>query len=386
MTSQPLSVYIHWPFCLSKCPYCDFNSHVRAQIDETAWADAFSKEIHRVHSLYPHHTLCSIFFGGGTPSLMPLHLVEHILRSLENAWEFSSDIEITLEANPTSVEQEKFQGLARMGIHRLSLGIQSLEEKALQFLGRDHTVSDAQRALELAFRYFKRVSFDLIYARPEQTEDAWARELQEALTFPTQHLSLYQLTIEPGTQFYTRHQRGDWMVPDDEHAARLYELTDALTQAHGMISYEISNYAFPGEESAHNLCYWTYQPYIGIGPGAHGRPRASTGARLSTQQYRAPETWLKHVLHSKDGGDESVSLLNHADQATEQLMMGLRLLRSFPLNHLPVPWDQVLDHTRIQHLEATGFLKLEQDPLHPTLTLTPRGRLCLNQILSYILL
>jgi len=264
-------VYIHWPFCKSKCPYCDFNSHVSDSVDHNAWAKSYAHEIDHVASMTGQREVTSIFFGGGTPSLMKPQTVEHILNHLCTVWNVSKDIEITLEANPTSIEADKFSDFKAAGINRVSVGVQSLRDSDLKFLGREHSAKEAIGAIKIANDIFERVSFDLIYARPEQTIESWREELTEALEYANGHLSLYQLTIEQGTPFYAMEARGDFRIPEADQAGEFYEVTQEILNAAGLPAYEISNHAAKGQESAHNLTYWRYGDYAGIGPGAHGR-------------------------------------------------------------------------------------------------------------------
>lgn len=313
------ALYIHWPFCLKKCPYCDFNSHVRDQVDIAQWQDALLTDMRHEAVLADGEPLESIFFGGGTPSLMPPALVERLLQEAEALWGFSPNIEITLEANPSSVEAGKFANLASAGINRVSLGLQALEDDVLRFLGRLHSSQEGLQALDVAQNVFKRVSFDLIYARPGQTADQWQQELERALSFGTGHLSLYQLTIEPGTRFATDVRQGKFVPLDDDEAAELFSLTRAMTAAAGLPAYEISNHARSGEESRHNLTYWRYQDYAGIGPGAHGRR-----AHAATVRHRKPENWLESIANLRHGIVEERPLPLH-EQASEALLMGLRL-------------------------------------------------------------
>jgi oxygen-independent coproporphyrinogen-3 oxidase len=292
--SPAFGLYVHWPFCRSKCPYCDFNSHVREGVDHHRWKEALLGELAHFAAMVPGRLLGSLYFGGGTPSLMEVETVAAVIAAARTHWTVSPDFEITLEANPTSVEAEKFAGFRDAGINRLSLGVQSLDDEALKFLGRRHDALEAIRALDLARATFPRVSFDLIYARPGQSLADWSRELVAALSHAADHISLYQLTIEPATQFEQAYARGDFVLPAEEDAARLYEATlEALSQS-GLVDYEISNFAKPGSESRHNLVYWRYGDYIGIGPGAHGRLTLAEG-RIATRQHRAPEAWLAMV-------------------------------------------------------------------------------------------
>ncbi len=313
------ALYIHWPFCLAKCPYCDFNSHVRERTDMAAWQTALLADMAHEAALTGGRELTSIFFGGGTPSLMPPALVASLIEAASRHWAFAPDIEITLEANPSSVEAANFAALAGVGINRVSLGLQALDDTALTFLGRLHNASEGLAALEVAQRHFARVSFDLIYARPDHTPALWEAELSRALALGTGHLSLYQLTIEPGTRFATLVREGRFTPLDDDAAGDLFALTRAMTSAAGLPAYEISNHARAHEESRHNLVYWRYQDYAGIGPGAHGRRGG-----FATVRHRKPENFLKAVSAQHHGIAE-IRELGTREQAAEALLMGLRL-------------------------------------------------------------
>jgi len=319
------ALYIHWPFCLAKCPYCDFNSHVRDRVDHEAWRDALLADMRREAEVASGEPLTSIFFGGGTPSLMPPALVARLLEEAERLWGFDPEIEITLEGNPSSVEAANYAALADAGINRASLGLQALDDATLRFLGRLHDAAEGLAALDVAQRHFARVSFDLIYARPGQTPDQWHAELTRALALGTGHLSLYQLTIEPGTRFETMVRKGDFVPLDDDAAGDLFDLTRAVSEVAGLPTYEISNHARPGEESRHNLAYWRYQDYCGIGPGAHGRRGG-----VATTRHRKPENWLAAVALRGDGIAESRSLPG-SEQAAEAMLMGLRLREGIDL-------------------------------------------------------
>ena len=313
------ALYIHWPFCAKKCPYCDFNSHVRESVDVAVWRDALLADMRAESAVCGGETLTSIFFGGGTPSLMPPALVETLLGEAERLWGFEPGVEITLEANPSSVEAANFADLASSGVNRVSLGVQSLEDETLRWLGRLHGAEEALKALEVAQKAFERVSFDLIYALPDQTAAQWEAQLARALGFGTDHLSLYQLTIEPGTRFETDVRLGRFAPLDDEVAAELYELTQDLTEAAGLPAYEVSNHARKGQESRHNLTYWRYQDYAGIGPGAHGRRGG-----FATVRHKKPEIFLEKVAAHGHGISEQTMLAAN-DQISEALLMGLRL-------------------------------------------------------------
>lgn len=375
---RSLALYIHWPFCKSKCPYCDFNSHVRTNIDETAWEQAFTQELKRTYQTTGPRRLKSIFFGGGTPSLMSPALVGHIIDVATTLWHPESDVEITLEANPTSIEIEKFNALSQAGVNRVSIGVQSFNAEDLRFLGRQHSAEEAKKAIDIAQKYFNRVSFDLIYARPHQTTQAWQKELETALSFGTDHLSLYQLTIEQGTAFEHQYARQEFILPEENLATDLYQQTIDVLGNHELKIYEISNFARFEQESKHNLAYWTYQDYAGIGPGAHGRLTLENGTKIATRQFKAPETWLKQV-EAAQGTTETVSL-SLIDQASEQVMMGLRLFRPFDLAQLPIAWNQVVNVEKLDILIQQGLVH-QQDSC---IDLTLPARLCLNEVLRYI--
>lgn len=329
MIAQPpfdagFGVYVHWPFCASKCPYCDFNSHVRRQgVDEAAFLDAFKREIRQWAAMSPGRTVSSIFFGGGTPSLMQPETVGGILDAIGGAWAVSRDVEVTLEANPTSVEARRFQGYRAAGVNRVSMGVQSLIDTDLKFLGRLHTVDEALAAIAVAAAHFDRYSFDLIYARPGQSVAAWREELTEALAYAPGHMSLYQLTIEPDTPFDDLAMAGKLKVPMADEARALYDLTQELCERHGLPAYEISNHARPGEECRHNLLYWRYGEYAGIGPGAHGRVVTADG-RVAFANEKNPEAWMAAV--AADGlGVVNREVLTAENESDEFLLMGLRL-------------------------------------------------------------
>ena len=365
--SSPLALYIHWPFCVSKCPYCDFNSHVRESVDQQAWQEALLADMAHEARLTAGRRLGSIFFGGGTPSLMPPETATALVNAAELAWGFADDIEITLEANPSSVEAACFTELAAAGVNRVTLGLQALDDGTLAFLGRAHKVDESLAALDAAQRHFDRVSIDLIYARPHQTPQQWAAELERAIGFGTTHMSLYQLTIEPGTRFATDVAKRQWEPLDDDAAADLYELTQARMEAAGLPAYEISNHAAPGQESRHNLAYWRYQDYTGIGPGAHGRRGG-----MATQRHRKPENFLSAVARNKHGLQVE-DPLNTATQAMEALLMGLRLREGVDISALSgrfaIDSGDLIDWTAVEKLAALGFV--ERDEAH--LYVTPKG-------------
>ncbi len=317
--TPPVALYVHWPFCVTKCPYCDFNSHVRETVDQGAWQAALLADLAFEAARLPGRRLASIFFGGGTPSLMPPATVAAIIDAACQHWTPEPDLEITLEANPSSVEASRFAGFASAGVNRLSLGVQALDDAALKLLGRPHDVAAALAALDVAQATFGRVSFDLIYDRPGMTRESWQAELSRALGFGTTHLSLYQLTIEPGTRFAALHARGQLVMPDDDTSADLFAMTQAITAAAGVPAYEISNHAAPGMQSRHNLTYWRYGDYAGIGPGAHGRREG-----VATLRRKKPEPWLAGVNESGHGMESETSL-TVAERTTEALVMGLRL-------------------------------------------------------------
>ncbi|MBI0473873.1 coproporphyrinogen III oxidase [Sphingomonas sp. MA1305] len=372
----PLALYVHWPFCVSKCPYCDFNSHVRESVDQQAWRDALLADLAHEAGLLPGRRLGSVFFGGGTPSLMPPATVAAILDAAQRHWAPTDDIEITLEANPSSVEAARFADLAAAGVNRVSLGLQALDDDVLRFLGRAHDVAEGLGALDTAQRHFRRVSVDLIYARPGQSLAAWEAELARALSFGTEHLSLYQLTVEPGTRFATEEAKGRLTLPDGDAAADVFETTRAMTAAAGLPAYETSNHARPGAESRHNLTYWRYRDYAGVGPGAHGRRGG-----LATQRRRKPENWLAAVARNGHGIEAETALTAH-ERATEALLMGLRLAEGVDLTHVaalaggraPIDWAAV---TR---LAGQGMIVHAGDRL----IVTEAGALLLDAILPLV--
>ena len=376
--TNQLALYVHWPFCVSKCPYCDFNSHVRASVDQAQWRDALIADLAYEARVEPGRRLGSIFFGGGTPSLMPPETVAALIEAAERHWGFAPGIEITLEANPSSVEAARFADLAAAGVNRVSLGLQSLDEEALRFLGRAHDVAEGLAALETAQRAFGRVSFDLIYALPNQSEAEWERQLARALSFGTGHLSLYQLTIEPGTRFAALAAKGELQPADPDFAAGLYELTAAMTAAAGLPAYEISNHARPGEESRHNLAYWRYEYYLGVGPGAHGRRGGH-----ATQRHRKPENWLSALARNGHGIVEETPL-DPAAATVEALLMGLRLHEGVDRARIASladrPFGALVDEAAVARLAEQGLLAPTEDRLR----VTPAGMLLLDAILAEI--
>jgi putative oxygen-independent coproporphyrinogen III oxidase len=358
LSNEPAAfgVYIHWPFCLSKCPYCDFNSHVRrAPIDEPRFMRAFVAEIAATAARVPDRTVSTIFFGGGTPSLMQPKTVAALLEAIARHWRIAPDAEITLEANPTSVEAERFRGYRAAGVNRVSLGVQALDDRVLSQLGRMHTAKEALAAVDVARRVFARYSFDLIYARPQQTPQDWAKELKLALAEAGEHLSLYQLTIEPDTPFATLHATGKLKIPDEESARALYDTTQEICAAHGLPAYEISNHARPGGECRHNLIYWRAHEYAGVGPGAHGRLDID-GDRYATATEKRPEAWLDRVERNGHGlvTDE---VLTREEASDEYLMMGLRLTEGIDVSRYVAVSGRALDPERIAALHEAGLVE-----------------------------
>jgi len=351
-------VYVHWPFCLSKCPYCDFNSHVRhTAIDEGRFARAFVREIATTAARTPGRTVTSIFFGGGTPSLMKPQTVGAILDAIGQHWTVDSDVEVSLEANPTSVEATRFAGYRAAGVNRVSLGVQALDDVSLKSLGRMHSAQEALDAVAIARNSFDRYSFDLIYARPGQGAEAWTSELKLAISEAAEHLSLYQLTIEEGTPFFGLHRAGKLKTPDEDLARTLYDVTQSVCAAHGLPSYEISNHARPGAECRHNLVYWRGQEYAGIGPGAHGRLDIG-GIRHATATDKRPEAWLLRV--EEDGhGIASEELLDNEQRADEFLLMGLRLAEGIDPERYAALAGRSLDPHRIAALKDDGAIVMD---------------------------
>jgi putative oxygen-independent coproporphyrinogen III oxidase len=354
--SPGFGIYVHWPFCAAKCPYCDFNSHVRhTPPDQQDYAAAFEAEILHMAALQPGRQVTSVFFGGGTPSLMETRTVDRILRAIREAWPTLPGMEITLEANPTSVEAARFHGYREAGVNRVSLGVQSLDDVQLKFLGRQHTAAEAMSAIELARQIFPRLSFDLIYARPGQQLREWENELNSAIDLAADHLSLYQLTIEQGTPFHDLRSRGKIVVPDAEQAAQLFELTRTITEKRGLPAYEISNHARPGCESRHNLTYWRFGNWAGVGPGAHGRLTLNDG-RHATSTERRPEVWLEKVKQAGHGLVEN-DLLTLEDTADEMLLMGLRLREGLDLDRYEQECGRPIDALRVEGLMELGMIE-----------------------------
>ncbi len=355
---KAFGVYVHWPFCLSKCPYCDFNSHVRHQaVDEDRFAGAFEREIATTAARIPQREVTSIFLGGGTPSLMKPETVGKILDSIGKHWSVAKDVEVTLEANPTSVEATRFKGYRAAGVNRVSLGVQALDDASLKSLGRLHTAREALDAVAIARSAFDRYSFDLIYARPDQTPQMWAQELKLAISEAAEHLSLYQLTIEPETPFYGLHAAGKLAIPDEAVARELYDATQDVCAAQGLPSYEISNHARPGAECKHNLVYWRGQEYAGIGPGAHGRIDID-GARHAIATEKRPETWLMRV-EAQGHGVTTDELLNSEERADEYLLMGLRLAEGIDPKRYEMLSGRALDPRRIAILTDEGAIVVD---------------------------
>ncbi|HXX08711.1 MAG TPA: radical SAM family heme chaperone HemW [Pseudolabrys sp.] len=358
--TTPFAVYVHWPFCLSKCPYCDFNSHVRqGGIDEARFVRAYQTEIAATAARVLGRTVSSIFFGGGTPSLMQPSSVQAILDSIGKHWTIAPDVEVTLEANPTSVEATRFRGYRSAGVNRVSLGVQSLHDSALKELGRLHTAQEALAAVAVARSIFDRYSFDLIYARPRQTTDAWATELRRAIAEAAEHLSLYQLTIEPDTPFFGLHKAGKLKIPDDDLARDLYDITQAICNDAGLPAYEISNHARPGAECRHNLVYWRGHDYAGIGPGAHGRLTIDD-RRLATETDKRPEAWLMRVEENGTGLTVTEKL-TPGETADEYLLMGLRLAEGIDLERYSAISGRTLDAGRIAILREEGAVETTAD-------------------------
>ena len=371
-------VYVHWPFCAAKCPYCDFNSHVRERFDDVRWADAIASELRAAAELQSTRPpVSSIFFGGGTPSLMSGRALARVLDEIASLWSVNNDAEITLEANPNSVEQGRFRDYRAAGVNRVSIGVQALDDRALKALGRLHGAEEAKAAVRLALEIFPRASFDLIYARPEQTLSNWREELEEALAFGTEHLSLYQLTIEQGTAFATLARQGKLVLPEEDVAAEFYELTQELCAVSGLPAYEVSNHARTGAESRHNLIYWRYGDYAGVGPGAHGRLTLGN-RRIATEAERLPERWLAAV--EAKGSSIVTTDIPSPDAAREHLLMGLRLSEGIELAAYRKRWGAAPDAERIRDLVSSGFLCRDNARLRAT----AKGRLVLNRLIAEV--
>ncbi|MDR7031462.1 radical SAM family heme chaperone HemW [Mesorhizobium sp. BE184] len=371
-------IYVHWPFCAAKCPYCDFNSHVRHQpVDQERFAHAFAAELATMRQRTGPRDVTSIFLGGGTPSLMKPETVGAVLDAIAANWTVPEGIEVTLEANPSSVEAERFRGYRAAGVNRVSLGVQALNDRDLKFLGRLHNVSEALHAIGLAREIFPRLSFDLIYARPGQMPEAWEAELEEAIGHAADHLSLYQLTIEEGTPFHALHAAKKFQIPDNDRAADLYALTQEVTAARGLPAYEISNHARPGAESRHNLTYWRYGEYVGIGPGAHGR-FVENGRRIVTIAEKVPESWLT-LVETRGHGVTDGEVLTRADEADEFLLMGLRLAEGIDLTRYEHYAGRGLSSRHMSILQEEGLIA----PIgNSRLRATPAGMIVLDAVVA----
>ncbi|MTH99905.1 radical SAM family heme chaperone HemW [Roseibium sp. RKSG952] len=372
-------LYVHWPFCEAKCPYCDFNSHVSKKIDQKQWLDAYLSELKRSASETPDRVLNTIFFGGGTPSLMDPETVAAVIDEARALWRPANDMEITLEANPGSVEAGRFAAYRDAGVNRISMGVQALNDEDLRRLGRIHTVAEARAAFDIARNCFDRVSFDMIYARQHQTVEAWRAELNEALSMAVDHLSLYQLTIEDGTAFGDRYAIGKLRgLPEDDSAADMYLATQEICESHGMPAYEVSNHARPGAESQHNLIYWRYGDYVGIGPGAHGRI-TSQGRKFATETHLSPNTWINAV--SAGSGESHREELSRSDQANEYLMMGLRIAEGLDVDRFKLLSGTSLDQDKVDDLCEIGMLCQEDNRIKATRD----GRAVLNAVIRELL-
>jgi len=371
-----LGLYFHWPFCLSKCPYCDFNTHAYEGVDHDRWLSAYLRSMEFYAEKTQGRVLSSIFFGGGTPSLMEPRVVEEIINHACELWECQREFEVSMEANPTSVENTKLAAFADVGVNRVSLGVQALNDADLKFLGREHSAGEALKSLEIARDNFDRVSFDLIYARPEQSLDDWAKELREVIDLNVNHVSAYQLTIERNTPFYYDHEQGKFHVPEQELAADFYNLTREVLAEGGLDLYEVSNYARDeAQQCQHNLIYWNYDDYIGIGPGAHGRI-THEGQKFATRDHAAPQIWLDRVDENGHGA-HPYSALTQSDQVFERLMMGMRLLSGIALR--PIDW-KYLSRDKVKILADQGWVIFDETHIR----LTQEGLLRLNAILPFV--
>ena len=372
-------LYVHWPFCEAKCPYCDFNSHVSRNINQKQWLSAYLRELRRSAAETPDRVLNTIFFGGGTPSLMDPATVAAVIDEARALWRPANDMEITLEANPGSVEAGRFVAYRDAGVNRISMGVQALNDEDLRRLGRIHTVADARAAFDIARNCFDRVSFDLIYARQHQTLDAWRAELTEALNMAVDHLSLYQLTIEEGTAFGDRYAVGKLRgLPEDDGAADMYLATQEICEAFGLPAYEVSNHARSGAESQHNLIYWRYGDYVGIGPGAHGRITLN-GRKLATETHLAPQRWLNAV--NSGSGEKTRVWLSTEDQASEYLMMGMRIFEGLDIDRYAILAGQPIPRNKIDHLTELGMIQSQAGRL----AATANGRAVLNAVIRELL-
>ena len=388
-----IGIYFHWPFCLSKCPYCDFNVHIANEIDHARWADAYIKSLKYYERLTRGRIVRSIFFGGGTPSLMAPETVEKVIDAVRSLWPCVNDMEVTLEANPTSIEGAKFEAFRLSGVNRVSMGVQSFYDEDLKFLGRTHSASQAHDAIKIARDVFERYSFDLIYARPHQTIEQWREELGEALALSGGHMSLYQLTIERNTPFYFDYKQKRFSMPKEELAADFYEVTQEVMSEAGMPAYEVSNHCVSGMESEHNLIYWRYGDYIGIGPGAHGRLTLGDGYKYAIREHHAPSIWLDRVEAMEGVGDDEKAgahpfeQLAKEDAALECLMMGLRVSEGLSLSRLEAvldaEWESFLDLDKVKALSSEGMAVLDEEAKR--LTLSTQGLMRLNALVPYVL-
>ena len=379
MTSSEdaFGIYVHWPFCKAKCPYCDFNSHVRQSgVDAMSFATALGTELRWFAERTKGRTVSSVFFGGGTPSLMPPQAVGHVLDTIGALWSVAPNVETTLEANPTSIEAENFRGYRAAGVNRVSVGVQALKDDDLKALGRQHSAQEALAAFRLAARIFPRVSFDMIYARPNQTAAEWRDELSQALTEQQGHMSLYQLTIEPGTAYFDLYERGRLVTPSDDRAAELYDLTQELTEKAGLSTYEVSNHAVPGQESQHNLLYWRYGEYAGVGPGAHSRI-ADGDNRLALAAERHPETW-RDLVQGQGNGITTNTVVTPPEQASEYLLMGLRVSEGIDLDRYAALAGREIDSAKIAGMKSMGLIKRQGQRLMATAD----GRKLLNAVIA----
>ena len=376
MSDPGFGIYVHWPFCAAKCPYCDFNSYVAGGVDHAAWSTALVTELEYNATLKSKGPASSIFFGGGTPSLMDPKTVGDIIETAHRLWGLTNDCEITLEANPTSVEADKFKAFAAAGVGRVSIGVQALNDPDLKALGRMHSVKEALAAYDLARNTFGRVSFDLIYARPGQSLAQWEAELGSALELAADHLSMYQLTLEPGTPFYDLNKRGNLILPDEDISADMYELTQEMTRAAGLYPYEVSNHARPGAESLHNLTYWRLGDYVGVGPGAHGRLTLE-GRRVATETILGPDDWLK-AAQAAGHGMTTKTALSPMDSGEEYLLMCLRLEEGASLTRFEALAGQAFDVSRVAPMAEDGLAIIEGDVLR----VTDKGRPVLNAVIA----
>ncbi len=377
--NHSLAIYIHWPYCERICPYCDFNVYRHRAVDDELWQQSYLRELQYLTELVPGRRVQSIYFGGGTPSLLAPKVVGTLIEFIGSQWSLDADAEISLEANPTDAEAQRFRAYKSAGVNRLSLGVQALNDEDLKKLGRWHTADQARLAFLQARDAFDTVSIDLIYARPQQSVDAWGKELEKALAMNPDHVSLYQLTIEPGTAFERNRDRGTLIVPDDEEAVRLYQLSQDICGAFGFIGYEVSNHARMGFESRHNLTYWRYADYAGVGPGAHGRLTID-GVRHATISWRDPARWLEQTARQGHGIEQMTPMTQH-DQATELVLMGLRLDEGVSLLRYREVAGGPLDEMRLGELEQDGFVNVTQTHVR----VTPKGRIVLNAVIERLM-